>query len=175
MDNQQESQEKFEGCGSKWHCHRRGRPFKFLVLVLVILFIFVLGYGLGKVKMAIKYGVFGSGTYLGSEWGMMGSNYFGNSMMSRGEWGMMSNWLGKDQKGAVKVFGTISKIDGNKITVLDNGGKEKIVLSVSETRIFSSSAEIGLAALKAGWSVSAVGSLDKDGQLQAKYISITGL
>lgn len=83
----------------------------------------------------------------------------------------MINWNGDDWKAGTKIFGVITKIEGNKITVTDNGGKDAVIISTSGTVIVSGRDEIALGALKVGQTVNAAGSLNKDGQLEAKWIS----
>lgn len=71
-----------------------------------------------------------------------------------------------------RVFGAVTKIEGNKITILNNAAEEQMILSMAETVIISSSTEVGLSALKVGENVVIFGAPNKDKIMEAKYINI---
>lgn len=71
-----------------------------------------------------------------------------------------------------RLFGTITGIEGNKITILDNANQKRIVLSQADTIITASGIEMGLSTLEVEQNIIVFGSLDKDGQLLAKIISL---
>ncbi|MDD2757821.1 MAG: hypothetical protein PHD72_00405 [Patescibacteria group bacterium] len=71
-----------------------------------------------------------------------------------------------------RVFGNISKIEANQITVMNNAAQEQVILSQADTVIFSSSTEVGLASLKVGQNIVVIGEPDKDKKLVAKIINI---
>lgn len=87
--------------------------------------------------------------------------------------GMVKGW-GKsdDRSDVVRVYGTISKVEGNLITIMNNGAKEQIVVSAVDTVIMSSSTEVGLSALKVGGGAVFVGSMNAETQLVAKLIQL---
>ncbi len=172
-------------CGVHGFCGHKKRWWLRCVIWLIVLWlVFSAGYGLGKIKGYLRYGVFGYGTGMSAPYGMMGQNgisswqgmrsmMFGNDNGDENKgWGMMRRWFGSAQNNAVYVFGAITKTDGNKITIIDNGGKEQIVILGSDTVIYSASDEMSLSALKAGQSIRAGGMLNKDGQLNTKEIRV---
>ncbi len=79
---------------------------------------------------------------------------------------------GKDDQKMTRVFGAITKIEGNQITILNNAAKNEIVLSLSTTVITSSSTEIGIGALKAGQNIAALGSLNANNMFEARIIQV---
>ncbi len=79
---------------------------------------------------------------------------------------------GKDDQKMTRVFGAITKIEGNQITILNNAVKNEIVLSLSSTVITSSSSEIGIGALKAGQNIAALGALNANNMFEARIIQV---
>lgn len=71
-----------------------------------------------------------------------------------------------------RVFGVISKIEKNKITIINNASQEQVVFSQADTVIVASSTEIGLASLQVGQNVVVLGTPDKDNVLTAKLINV---
>ena len=94
---------------------------------------------------------------------MMGSD-------GSGDWNIF-NWSDSDAKD--QIFGTVSHIEGNKITITDNGGKDRIVFSGSNTVIMLGGEVIGLLTLAEGQSITAFGTLTKDGELAARAIRVS--
>lgn len=87
--------------------------------------------------------------------------------------GMMKGWgRSDDRSDVVRVYGTISKVEGNLITIVNNGAKEQVVVSAADTVIMSSSTEVGLSALKVGGGAVFVGSVNAETQLVAKLIQL---
>lgn len=78
---------------------------------------------------------------------------------------------GTDEMGVKYVFGAITKIEGPKITVVDNGGKEQVILSESATRIISGGYEIPLGDLESGEAIGVWGTTGLTG-LDAKMIQV---
>lgn len=82
----------------------------------------------------------------------------------------------KEGKGSLamseRTFGAISKIEANKITIINNAAQEQVVISQANTMIVSSSTEMGLASLRIGQNIIVFGSPDKDNNLLAKIIQI---
>ncbi len=71
-----------------------------------------------------------------------------------------------------RMFGTITKIEGNNLTLLDNAAAETVVMSTQDTIIIQAGAEVGLATLKVGQNVVVVFSLTEERQQVAKTISV---
>jgi hypothetical protein len=71
-----------------------------------------------------------------------------------------------------RVFGSITKIEANQITIKNNAAQEQVVISQADTVIFSSSTEVGLSALQIGQNIIVYGTPDKDNKMTAKMINI---
>ncbi len=138
-------------------------------IVLTVLLIVIIGgsiFGVGVcagIRAAIWRGVAGTG---------VAPRVNAPVMMERvakedESWG----W-GKDDKKLSRVFGSITKIEGNQITILDNAAKNEIIVSLSSTVITSSSTEIGLGALKAGQNIAALGALNANNMFEARLIQV---
>lgn len=111
------------------------------------------------------YGSYGRNGYM-----MDGRGYYGQMM--RGGYGpgygMMGRW-----NSAGQTFGIITKIEGNKITISDNGNKEQPILSQAQTSILSSNgSSLSLKDLKVGQKVAVSGSAGSDGSIQASIIEV---
>ncbi len=75
--------------------------------------------------------------------------------------GGCDGWLGGDRdEKTTKLFGTITKVEGNKITLTDNAAKEQVVYTQSNTTITNTTTLIGLTGLKAGQNVLYTGATD---------------
>lgn len=163
------AEKQLDCCGNKHDCHKRGYKgfWMIVVLLLVIGSIFCFSFGFGSRHFSKRFGV---GYYpmmgIGRD-GMM--NWGANRDYPAG--GMMRSWQVSNQENAVQIFGVISKIEGAKITVVDSGNQEKIINSVSSTRIISSTSQVSLSVLKVGQNISVLGEM-KDNQFQANLIRI---
>lgn len=167
------------GYACDWRMWRGHKLVKLAVILLVLLFVFSAGYGIGKLKAFTKYSGFGDdGCGLrgfsrmmnygdATRYGMTNDDCCGK--ISK----MMSGW--SDCGKINRIVGTITKIEGNKITVSDNSGKEQAVFSLAGTVIISSESEISLSSLGAGEDVSITGVLNKDKQFEAQMIRVIGL
>lgn len=121
---------KAGGCGGE-HCHcghhhhgGMGGFFKFIVFLVVVgLLITTFCHMQRWSKFNYMRGFVGNGT----------------------EVGMMTYWDSNDQ-----IFGTITVIAGNVITIRDNSGELQTFESQSETMIVNSTMPISLSALKVG-------------------------
>jgi hypothetical protein len=71
-----------------------------------------------------------------------------------------------------RIFGVITKIEANKITIKNNAAQEQLVVSQADTVIVSATTEVGLASLQVGQNIIVIGSYDKDKVLNARMISI---
>lgn len=123
-------------------------------------------YGMGY------YGMMSSTTTLDGK-----TAYNAGMMNNLGEYGFtkhMKFWDNDNDKEnkTTKLFGTVAKVEGNKITVTDNAGKEQVVLSLSSTTISNSIGEIGLQSIKIGQGLSIIGKTNKDKQVEAVLIRI---
>lgn len=154
--------------GHGWHGHRHKgfRLVKLLALLLFIAVIFGIGFVSGSWRGAKRLN---SGFYpmMGRVGGMMGVGRGDNFSYPT----VMKNGWNINRGNATEIFGAVSKIEGTKITVLDNGNQEKVINSVSDTRIISVSGQASLSALKTGQNISAIGKLDNN-QLQASLLRI---
>lgn len=69
------------------------------------------------------------------------------------------------------IFGVVSAIDGNNITIWDNAGEEETFQSTAKTMIYNSTMPIGLGALAVGDNVMISGRED-DGVNMARTIRV---
>jgi len=164
-------------CGSKC-CNHSAMHCIIKTIIIVIIIGLVIGAGHAAFR---KFGrSYGTGYY-----GMMsqistvdGKTAYGPGMMTNFggcEFGKYMKFWGDDENEknkATKLFGLVTKVEGNKITVLDNGGKEQVVLSLSSTTIFNSIGEIGIASIKEGQGLSVMGKENTDKQIEAVMIRI---
>lgn len=138
-------------CRNVSFCHRLVKVF---LSVVVAFFIFTIGLGFG-----FKMGYFGTNT----------NRYYKNAAGVK----MMKGNLARPALTTVtRLYGTVSTIEGNKITVTNNAAGETIVISQLSTVIVSTESEMGLAALKPGINVVASGVLNKENQLEAQLIRV---
>ena len=72
----------------------------------------------------------------------------------------------------VRLFGIVSKIEGNLITITTNAAKEQVVVSAAETVIMVGDKEVGISTLKEGDSGVFFGTMNGDSQLEAKAIKM---
>jgi ferric-dicitrate binding protein FerR (iron transport regulator) len=84
----------------------------------------------------------------------------------------MDMMMNGNASGTVSVFGSISKIEGNRFMVKDNGAVERVVVSESATRIMTATGETSLANLKVGQTVEVHGMTAETGALTAKMVRI---
>jgi hypothetical protein len=143
---------------------------KMFLCLAVALFVFICGVGVGVKMSNYKTGAWGNG---------------GMSIMKYGQTAelgpntMMKFFSTKDggcgfasQSHDVRLFGNITKIEGNKITVLDNSAKEQVVLSQPSTIIAETETEVGLSSLEPGMNIISVGAMNADNQMLAKIIQV---
>jgi hypothetical protein len=69
--------------------------------------------------------------------------------------------------GTVRLVGSITKIEGNRLTIVDDAAKEWIVLFGSTTKIFTQAGDGTLASLRVGQSMMVNGVMGQDGSLTA--------
>jgi hypothetical protein len=149
------------------------------------------GYSRGQNKMMVSNGTFTKGTMMQGVQGfatggiigtdsneelfncpMMGGIKGGNELNSNCP--MMGGIKGGNCmfKGANMMFGAITKIEGNKITVLDNSNLEQILITQATTTIMSTLKEIGIKDLKEAQNINFVGQLNKDNQYEVSWIKV---
>ena len=160
MDTTNEKHEHGHGHGCCGHGGYRSHWFVRLVIVVVgLLLAFKLGLALGKIH--------------GGFWD---DDKFGYGMMVNGPGGyggMMGNlmWGGRTENFAGSAMaGIVTKVEGNKITLTDNGGKTQIITTSSNSIIVVDGQEAGLNSLKAGQYLRATGTRGKDSSFTAKMI-----
>lgn len=140
--------------------------------------VFCLGARMGmKRSYMMKGGMMGSdnvmymrgmsGEMMPGERGMMGMKVMKMEHMRGMD--MMAN---ENASGTTSVFGSISKIEGNKFTVKDNGAVDHAVISESATTIMASTGETSLASLKVGQTVEVRGMMAEGGALTAKMVRV---
>jgi hypothetical protein len=152
------------------------KPESFGGIVLKVLLIVIIGgaiFGVGVcagIRAAMWRGIAGTG--ISSRAMMNNKTLVAPPMMERSTKEDESWGWGKDDQKMTRVFGAITKIEGNQITILNNAVKNEIVLSLSSTVITSSSSEIGIGALKAGQNIAALGALNANNMLEARLIEV---
>ena len=115
---------------------------------------------MGSFACGVRFGKFGHG--------MMGFNTpvapgTQTAVLSNVELDKQMKLFGDyEDKEMTKLFGTITKIEGNKITILDNSAKEAVVISESTTTIINSTGEISLSKLQVGQNIAAYSKPGKD-------------
>lgn len=151
-----------------------GRKCSWIFRVVAIFFI------IGLVTIAVGVSRHRAGNEFGEQGRLNGRYSMMNGFQTRNfqglnnqQGGMMARFLNDSEKGNLnQVFGVITKIEGNKITTLDNGAKEQVILSTSNTVISTVNGNVGLKALKLDQNIGAQGVLNKDGALEAQVIQI---
>lgn len=84
----------------------------------------------------------------------------------------MDMMMNDNASGTASIFGSISKIDGNRFTVKDNGAVDHAIVSESATTIMSSTGETSLVSLKVGQTVEVHGMTAENGSLTAKMVRV---
>ncbi|OGH65874.1 MAG: hypothetical protein A3B90_03160 [Candidatus Magasanikbacteria bacterium RIFCSPHIGHO2_02_FULL_41_13] len=144
------------------------KPDSFGGIVLKVLLVVIIGgaiFGVGVcagIRATVWRGLAGTG---------VSSRTLMNSRTLASPAAMMGR-LSKDDQKLSRVFGTITKIEGNQITVLDNAVKNQIILSLSSTIITASSTEVGVSSLKVGQNIAALGAANSDTLFEAKLIQV---
>jgi hypothetical protein len=72
----------------------------------------------------------------------------------------------------VRIFGSILKVEGNQVTVLNNAAQEQIVISLAETQIFDGKKEVGISALEKGKDAIFTGVKNAQLQIEARLIEL---
>lgn len=78
-----------------------------------------------------------------------------------------------EQKGPemFRLFGSILKVDGNQITIMNNAAEEQVVITLAETQILDGKKEVGISALEKGKDAIFTG-VKNESKLEAKLIEL---
>lgn len=79
---------------------------------------------------------------------------------------------GEQQKTGGSFFGSIVRVEGSKITILNNGSQEQQLLSQVDTAIFLQDRLVSVTQLAPGQVVGGIGSLNADGSMNIKQLLI---
>lgn len=138
------------------------RVLKVFLTAVVVFFIFVVGMGFG-----FKIGYFGMRSVQ-----YVKTNPTALNMMKKYDRDDRKDFLKGNLVAQSRLFGTITQIEGNKITVTNNAAQETVVLSQVTTVIVLGETEVGVASLKVGMNLVSTGVFNKDNQLEAQIIKI---
>jgi Cu/Ag efflux protein CusF len=136
---------------------------RLVILFLLFLLVFVVG-----VKVGRHAGEFSGNRMFGVmkyESGVMMPSQPGKPMPK------MQMGYDKAQSQGKRVAGTLSKVEGTKLTLVDNAGAQQTVYSDANTVIFASTGEVSLSSLKAGQFVVCMVQA-KDGKNIAQSIQV---
>lgn len=77
-------------------------------------------------------------------------------------------------QGMKPFFGSVVRVEGNRIVIQNNGAQEQVIVSQAETEIVVGNREIPLAALANAGNilVRGIGSMGRDGTMTAKTIVV---
>ncbi|MGE5298281.1 MAG: DUF5666 domain-containing protein [Acidobacteriaceae bacterium] len=151
------------GVGEKeyHYFHHRRTGLRIILAVLIGFLILFVGMAIGG-----KFGRYNRGGYsVGYGPGMMGRHFDNGGF---GGYGGMGKRLGMNNG----IFGTISNIQGNKITITNNSGQQQDVITQSTTLIIENGSQIGLNGLKSGQNIIVSGTTDSNNQITARIIQV---
>lgn len=157
-------------CKKKFTLHR---VIKLVIVLLIILLVFACGMSVGKKVGEIQ-------SYAKSMLGQSGLAHSGGNGMFEKFGSMMGNKIFFQDKVNVvqsvnktgaSFSGVIEEIEGNQITITDNGNNEKIIYSTAKTIISNSTKLLPLSALKAKQFITGTFVL-KSGQNEAQVIEV---
>jgi|GEM_PF-6091235 len=171
-------------CG---HHHFFGfKPLRLLLKILIVIIIFMIGVSFGAHFSRER----GSRGYYNQRQGMMGQNFGRRTMINPAY-----NAQGSVQAAAVggnaspmmlqaysqtngqttvnfrQLTGTITKIEGNKITVT-NSGQTVVFTVAANASITNSAGALTLSALKVGQNIIVFGSVDANQQFNAQAVNV---
>lgn len=103
-----------------------------------------------------------------------GENYQRNFAGPRGGFmrEMDKKLRGRDMVAGHGIFGTVLKIDGNNLIIKDGRGTEQVVVTTEKTAIRRGVEDIKITDLKVDEQVTVIGSPNKDGQIDGKFIRV---
>jgi len=90
---------------------------------------------------------------------------------SPARWQATAQTNGQTTLNVAQLIGTITKIDGNKVTV-SVGAQNTVVNIATSTVISAASQPSTLSALKVGQNVTVIGSVDNNQQFNAQVINV---
>ena len=147
-----------------------------LLAVVVLFTVFSIGLSIGA-KMALhRMGMGGRSSMMRMEerrivpGGRMEMK--GDVLLMRGDHempGMMRD--PQSDAGMASIFGSIVAVDGNRITLKDNGNDNQVVLSQADTMITSGGALVTLGGLRVGQNVLVMGMKEGE-QVKARTIKV---
>lgn len=150
---------------SKCECSRLQYFFIAAAITAVLVLVFALGAAVGKVS---------NFSHMKGKAVTRSFTPYGNTQMAKEKGGTcpFARNGSIDGKNSNKVFGVMTKVDGNKITVLDNSNKEQIFETTAQTSIVELDEEVGLNDLAAGQKLNIFTSTGDDGKVSVKFIDV---
>lgn len=133
----------------------------------IIIFVAILGMACGA-RLALYGGNWNRSGMM--NWARYNTDSSEKNNFQYGRGKMMLNYNKADD--LTNLFGVVSRVEKNLITILDNSSNEQVVVSLSSTTIVSATGEVGLASIKEGQSLKVVGTLNADKQLEAQIIRV---
>ena len=160
-------------CQGHCHCHHGFHVGRLILKIILIVLIFSIGVSVGS--------------HLQRERSFRGHFYPSQNMMYRdfspsdfqsesgnfspARWQATAQTNGQTTLNVAQLIGTISKIDGNKITV--SVGNQGTVVSVASSTVISAASQPStLSALKVGQNATVIGSVDNNQQFNAQAINV---
>jgi len=147
-------------CCKKFTWHSVSRIF-LAIAVFLLIFVACLAAGIGR--------EYHEGKNFNRKYTGQGEFFKGGCV---GQGLIAKSWARDENEKITVLFGEITKVEGNQITILDNGAKEQLILSLTDTHIVSGTTEVGLSYLKAGQGAIFTVVSNKDKQLEAKLIKL---
>lgn len=139
------------------------------VLLLVVFALGAGGRGYGYGMMGRGWGDSDYGYGMMSGYGPFGGHHMLSGYGMMGGYGMMRGYAS-----STYMSGVITEITGAQIVISDNGEKEHVILSTSNTAIYSDDAQISVRSLRAGDFIGAWGTSAAEGFFQARIIQVLG-
>lgn len=147
-----------------------------LVLLLLLAIVYLAGMAsgaaLGRMRTQRINGVSGSRV------GMMAAPFGASDRLAVGM--PIGGWMEKrptnldgrmeTTSSTTPFFGSVARIEGNRIVILNNGAQEQVVLSQAQTVILFADREVGLSSVTVGQMVRGVGVTNADATVTAKAI-----
>ena len=179
MENQMDKNELSASdkcCGGHGFMHHKGMcALKIIIVIIIMLFVFAAGVRMGVRRSGMGYGAGFGYKQIGrhGNFGGCPMNGFGRERNEGfgGKIKMFSGW-GKQVSTSTQIFGAITKVEGNKITIVNNENKQQVIITSASTRIIGNTGEVSLKDLKTGQEINTDGQLNKDNQINALSIVV---